>query len=298
MIKKIRNHLVAFFNSHTDKIISASFFDRRKLQMQNFALHSNERGISDETYFENSQVIVSLTTYGKRLYDVYLTIESIMQQTTKANRIILWLEDSLKNELVPKMLGHQQSRGLEIRYCKDIKSYKKLIPTLKLFPNNFIITVDDDVIYECDMIENLIRSYKKAPGYVYANRIRRMEINNEGELEEYNTWKVIKEPMTDSALNIPTGVGGVLYPPNCFTEEVFNEVVFMDICGRADDIWFKTMCLINGTQSRLAFVHEPVYYENENVQDIALFNSNVSLNENDKQVAAVFEKYNIYSLLR
>ena len=45
--------------------------------------------------------IVSLTTYEPRLYETYLAIESIMQQTVKANRIILWLPDSLKTTTLP-----------------------------------------------------------------------------------------------------------------------------------------------------------------------------------------------------
>jgi len=295
MIRRIRNLFVAFFNSHTDKIISASLFDRRKLKMQDYTLHSNERGVCDNYYFDDGQVVVSLTTYGKRLYEVYLTIESIMQQTIKPNRIILWLEDGLKDMEVPNLLERQQVRGLEIRYCKDIKSYKKLIPTLRAFPNDYIITIDDDVIYEFDMVENLLKSYKNTPGFVYANRVKRMEFNSQCQLIPYRQWKLVKHPMEDSVMNIPTGVGGVLYPPHCFTEEVFKEDVFMSICGRADDIWFKAMCLVNGMQSRLAKVHEPVYYENESVQDIALYNTNVGNADNDKQISAVFEKYQLYS---
>lgn len=294
----IRNKFVAFFNSQTDRIIMTSIFDRRKVQMQAYALHSKERGVRNDIYFHDAQVVVSLTTYGKRLYEVYLTIESIMHQTSKPNRIVLWLEDGLEEKGIPRLLELQTFRGLEIRYCKDIKSYKKLIPSLKAFPNDYIITIDDDVIYECDMIENLLRSYKKEPGYVYANRIRRMAVGSDGKLIKYKDWKVVHETMTDSPLNIPTGVGGVLYPPHCFTEEVLNEQVFMDICGHADDIWFKAMCLLNGVNSRLAMIHEPVYYENESVQDIALYNTNVGNDDNDRQIASVFGKYNIYSYLK
>lgn len=296
MILKLRNLFVAFFNSHTNRIINDSLFDRRKVAMQNYALHSNESGISDIAYFENQQVIVSLTTFGKRLYEVYLTIESIMQQTAKPNRIVLWLADDLQEKETPQILKLQARRGLEIKYCKDIKSYKKLIPSLKLYPNDFIITIDDDIIYEYDMIENLLASYKVAPGFVYANRVRRMSMED-GAIGNYRSWTIMDKPMEDSPLNIPTGVGGVLYPPHCFTEEVFNEEVFINICGRADDIWFKAMCMLNGTQSRLALIHTPVYYENESVQDVALYNTNVGNADNDKQLVAVFEKYNIYSLL-
>ena len=296
MIKRIRNLFVAFFNSHTARIINNSLFDRRKIQMQDYALHSTEKGISNTPYFENQKIIISLTTFDKRLYEVYLTIESIMQQTVKPNKIILWLADNMQSIDIPEILKKQQTRGLEIRFCKDIKSYKKLIPALKEFPNDIIITIDDDVIYEYDMIENLVNSYKQAPGYVYANRVRRMTMKNR-KLDTYNTWKIIDKPMEDSPLNIPTGVGGILYPPNCFTDEVFNEDVYMATCGRADDIWFKAMCLLNGTQSRLAQNHPPVYYENDSVQDIALYNSNVSENLNDTQITSVFNKYNIYNKL-
>lgn len=286
----------AFFNSQTDRLINESLFDRRKLRMQDLALHTKDVGVSNSLYFENQKVVVSLTTFSKRLYEVYVTIESIMQQTVKPNLIILWLADGMRSIELPQILKNQQNRGLEIRFCKDLKSYKKLIPTLKTYPNDIIITVDDDVIYEFDMIENLIRSYKQAPEYVYANRVRRMAIED-GKIRTYSSWKLLDKPMEDSPLNIPTGVGGVLYPPHCFTDEVFNENVFMDMCGRADDIWFKSMCLLNGTQSRLAMTHAPVYYENANVQDIALYNSNVNDNQNDTQLKAVFDHYKLYSKL-
>lgn len=298
MIKKLRNLFVAFFNSHTERILATSLFDRRKVMMQDHALHSKENGVANDIFFENREVIVSLTTFGKRLYEVYLTIESIMQQTVKPNKIVLWLADGLKGKDLPRILKHQEKRGLEVRYCKDIKSYKKLIPSLKAFPDDFIITIDDDVIYEFDMIENLLRSYQKAPGFVYANRIRRMTKTADGKLAPYNSWNIIKQPMEDSPLNIPTGVGGVLYPPHCFQNEVFEEGVFMNICGHADDIWFKSMCLLNGIQSRLAQIHEPVYYENESVQDVALYNTNVNRHDNDEQTLAVFRKYSLLSLLK
>lgn len=298
MIGKLRNLFVAFFNSHTERILATFLFDCRKVMMQDKALHSTESGIANESFFENRQVIVSLTTFGKRLYEVYMTIESIMQQTVRPNRIVLWLAEDLKGVEIPTILKRQEKRGLEIRYCKDIKSYKKLIPSLKAYPEDFIITIDDDVIYEFDMIENLLRSYQKAPGYVYANRVRRMTKAAGGKLAPYNNWKILKLPMDDSPLNIPTGVGGVLYPPHCFNEEVFNEAVFMNICGYADDVWFKAMCLINGMQSRLAQIHEPVYYENDSVQDVALYNANVNRQDNDKQIEAVFSKYNLYQQLK
>ena len=106
------------------------------------------------------QIIVSLTTYGRRVSDtVYYTIISILKQTMRPDRIILWLDDSWNDYTIPEKLKQTRDYGVEIYYYKDIKSYKKLIPTLKIANKDIIITVDDDVIYNKNLISSLYCSY-------------------------------------------------------------------------------------------------------------------------------------------
>ena len=109
-------------------------------------LHRNE----DET-----DVIVSLTSYGKRVTDsVPYAIFSIFTQSVLPNRIVLWLDnDNWNDNNLPYLLKRIQKSGLEIYYCDDIRSYKKLIPALRKFPNNPIITIDDDFYYNKDFIK-------------------------------------------------------------------------------------------------------------------------------------------------
>ena len=109
-------------------------------------LNSKENGVSSDRLCEY-EVILSLTTYGKRLYEVAATIESIMQGSMKPNRIVLWLENELQDTELPIALKNQQGRGLEVIFCKNVRSYKKLVPALCRFPDSAIITIDDDVIY-------------------------------------------------------------------------------------------------------------------------------------------------------
>ncbi|MDR0763178.1 MAG: hypothetical protein LBF01_01600, partial [Bacteroidales bacterium] len=124
------------------------------VQLTQSALYSTESGITPSTTDET--LIVSLTTHGKRIYEVYLAIESILRQTLKPNKIILWLSKNKFNENnIPLILKKQQQRGLEIAFCEDVKSYTKLIPTLQMYPQAVIITVDDDILYPFDLIENL-----------------------------------------------------------------------------------------------------------------------------------------------
>jgi len=283
------------------KSLNALLVDRfayiaRAEYLANCAQNCNEMGISAEKYCDND-IVVSLTTYGIRLFDVYLSIESIMQQTLKPNRLILWLGDDLKNVHIPLILQKQQKRGLEIRYCKDIGPYTKLIPALKAFPSSCIITVDDDHLYGFDLMENLVLAHKMKPGTVYCARMHRMKLLSPKSPEKYEKWTQHYDHSDISPLNFPTGVGGVLYPPNCFSKEVFNEEVFLDICKHADDIWFKAMALYNGVMAQKIPFSRKNYFTGDFAQKQSLFNLNVVKNMNDIQLKAVFDRYNLYEKL-
>lgn len=118
-------------------------------------LSSNAKGTSNALHI-GKQIIVSLTSSGQRIHNAYLAIESIMQQTLKPNKIILWLaEEEFSHNQLPESLKILESRGLEIRFCEDQKTYNKLIPTLKLHPDDIIITIDDNVIYPIDLLDRL-----------------------------------------------------------------------------------------------------------------------------------------------
>lgn len=271
----------------------------RAERLASLTLTSNQSGISDMRYCD-ADIVVSLTSYGKRLYDVYLTIESIMQQSMKPNKIVLWLADDLKDMVLPRTLLLQQERGLEIKYCRDIRSYKKLIPSLKEYPESAIITIDDDLIYEMDLIERLVNAYIQDSSYIYASRMHRIRLKNKSVLLPYNQWEFEIPYMDVSPLNFPTTGAGTLFPPHCFDEEVFNEKVFLNMCNSADDIWFKAMSLYSGIQSKRVFTHSETgtdYLVNPNVQDMGLYVQNVINSQNDIQLKAVFDYYNLYHLL-
>lgn len=266
------------------------------------ALHTTEPGVSDEKLC-GEEVIVSLTTYGRRLNDVATTIESIMQGSVKPNRIVLWLGDDLKDEVLPVTLQKQQKRGLQVEYCKDIRSYTKLVPSLRKYPEAAIITVDDDMIYYYDLVERLIKEHAKYPKDIIANRIHRIKIGNNGRPLIYAKWDGEANPTDTSSLNFLTGVGGVLYPPHCLDAEVTNEDVFLSICKYADDVWFYAMSLKAGTHTRKGPTHTATgndFFSNEDVQDTALGLVNVAKGRsaNDDQLEAVFNKYGLWEKIK
>ena len=71
------------------------------------------------------KIIVSLTSYSKRFNSLDLCIKSIMTQTVKPDRIILYVTEEEK-DVVPDKLLDLEKYGLEIRYVyEDYKPHKK-----------------------------------------------------------------------------------------------------------------------------------------------------------------------------
>ena len=191
------------------------------------------------------------------------------------NKIILWLAESdfpSKEKSLPLNLLELCKKGLTIDYYnQNIKSYLKLIPTLKKYPNKIIITTDDDNMYHKDMVEKLYKSFLKHPKDIHAHRITKITY-------ESGEFKVIPGGIyyykNSSFLNKLTGVGGVLYPPRCFYKDIYNEKLFMKLAPTSDDLWFWIQGILNNIRVRV--VEKPNIYLNliENSQKIGLYLEN------------------------
>lgn len=273
-------------------------FQCKKMELLNSFRHNTKKEISNSK--RERKIIVSLTTYNKRIYDVYLTIESLFNQTVKADKIVLWLaEDEFDFENIPLTLKQQMERGLEINFVKDIKSYKKIIPALKKYSEDFIITIDDDIFYANDMIENLFRTYKKEPESIICYRAHGIRISK-NHLKPYKKWKHEVNKNFEGQLFLTSG-GGTLFFPGSFDEEVFNEKIFMKDCPNADDIWINAMLIKN--KKRIKMVDDlrrwkEVVVINPQIQDIGLYKNNYKKNENDIQLDKVFKRYKLIEKLR
>lgn len=284
--------------------IRSLLIEQRIHELQEKTLNSKEMGISSE-HLCDQEVVVSLTSFGKRIYDVHLAIESIMQGTVKPNHIVLWLwEEEFGGKPLPRMLEMQKDRGLQVEFCEDIKSYQKLIPSLKKYPEACIITIDDDAIYECGLVERLIATHLDHIGAICACRVHKVKLNDDGKPLSYMDWDWCVEEYgkDDNTLCFPTGVGGVLYPPHCFPDDVFNKNVFMDLCPYADDVWFYAMRLKKGTSVVQVYTGKPqgCYMElpSGNLNALSTENINVLSCRNDVQLKAVIERFGLFEIVR
>ena len=192
---------------------------------------------------EERPVIISLTTIPSRVDKVWLTTESLLRQSRKPDKVLLWLaENEFEKIKIPEILKKQQKRGLEIRYCKNIKSYKKFYYTMLENPNTYVLTVDDDHIYSEKLVEEMIGVSVRYPCNIVCNRSHKIRIDKNGILPYYR-WiyyeKRKKMEETPSFQNFFTGNGGVLFPVWVLDKEIFREDIFMRVAPTADDAWLN-----------------------------------------------------------
>ena len=196
----------------------------------------------------DKKIIVSFTSYGKRICNVHNVIDSILKQTMMPNRIILYIDGKYK-DLIDERLENMTHNGIfEIRFVPcDLGPHTKYYYAFQDFPNDIVITIDDDMIYEKELIERLVVFYEKCPGCIVSNRTHLIRKGINGEVESYDKWifdsKIfIGIPRMDLCA---TGVGGVLYPPGLLSKKIFDVDTFRRICPYADDLWLKTIELID-----------------------------------------------------
>lgn len=236
------------------------------------------------------KIVVSLTSFEARLDDVWIVIESIFRQTYKADKVVLWLGNHLKNKQLPFALLCQKQKGLEIRYVDDLRAHTKYFYALQEFNDCHVITVDDDCYYPNDIIENLIRLNHLYPDSIVANRIHGIVHNKEGKIAQYHNWKHNYIPNSKDKLpHLLTGVSGVLYPPNVYDKTLFEKEVFMEICKFADDIWLTANAIKQNIQIKTNPKFNKDFISISKTSRVRLLDHNSKSGGNDQQLMSVFE---------
>ena len=98
-------------------------------------------------------IAVTLTSWPGKIRNAHIALVSLLSQTFKPNKVILWLaEEEFPDRKIPTTISQLTARGLEIRWCENIRSAKKLIPSLRdpELREMLLAVADDDVMYRPD----------------------------------------------------------------------------------------------------------------------------------------------------
>ncbi|TCS41967.1 glycosyltransferase family 2 protein [Reinekea marinisedimentorum] len=239
---------------------------------------------------EELDVIVSLTTIPSRLNRVSYTVLSLLSQAKPPKKIFLWLHESLKEALPQSLLALEGPR-FEIAFTEMDSSHCKLVPSLLRFPDQIIVTCDDDEMYSSFWLNDLWQAYLKSPDVIAAYRIRIVTKDDSGKVVNYKRWRSKIEQDTDLQHSIPLGYAGVLYPAGCLNKQVVDTELYMKLCPKADDLWFKAMGFLNGTGIQVVQSKGGYMKSLPGTQEVSLRYENIREDRNRTQWLALCDRF-------
>ena len=228
---------------------------------------TNNQSFSDFFIYEKKgkkknlydNIYISLTSiFGNQ--DVLLkTLQSILHQTKLPDKIFIYLSSEpflqdigFKNKEITNInlnnLFNRYKDLIEIKWVDNIGSYRKLIPILEekiiTNENSIIITIDDDVEYNKDLIKEMVDSYLENECVVSCrtHNMYGMDLcNNKNISYEDRENKFIKKDL----YNFHTGKGAVLYPLYLFRDRLVLNKKMYSLIPTTDDIWFNYCRILN-----------------------------------------------------
>ena len=117
-------------------------------------------------------IYVSLSTIPQRLKNLNKSVESLLAQTKKPDKIFINIpfqykrfSETINEDHIPKF----DSDIIEITRCNDYGPGTKLLGSIDKFEkNSLVILADDDHVYEDYMIETFNHFYSKMPNNAYS----------------------------------------------------------------------------------------------------------------------------------
>ena len=238
------------------------------------------------------RLIVSLTSFPKRIGVVHKALETIYAQTKKPDEIVLWLAEEQfpgkEQDLPESLMSLVRENRLTVRWCDDLKGHKKLLYSLQEYPEDVVVTIDDDLLYAKDMLDALYRSYLLYPNAVSTLRAHLMLLSDDNKILPYKKWML----EVDACVHQPSmqlmssGGAGDLFPPLGYCKEFFDRDVILKTCLWADNLWSKAMELVSDIPVVLAKPYEPIRCV-DGSQEETLYQINGDQNQYDVQMEKI-----------
>ncbi len=240
-------------------------------------------------------VTASLTSFPARINYVHLAIKSLMQQSYKPDRIILWLaNEQFPDHVLPRALTDLENYGLEIKWCDDLYGHKKYFYCIQeQKENEVVITFDDDIIYPIDCIRRLMAKHREYPKCLVCERAQSILYNSDGSLVNPGRWGVISNVGVQKpsySLN-PSPGGGCLIPYKAFYKDAYDKKAVCSLAYKNDDLWYMFMAAQNGTRTIKTRKYHKSFSVIDGSQTVQMATENVVGNKNMEIMAVLAAHY-------
>lgn len=240
------------------------------------------------------KIIVSLTSFPHRINRTYYAIKSLMRQSVKADRIVLWLaEPQFPDRKLPPKFDKLIKRGLEVRFTSDdLKSHKKYFYMLSdQQPDELVVTFDDDLIYEKTALKRVLSTHETFPDKIVCNRVIPLEYNEKEDIIERKEGEDPgEEGLRGASFRLEPSTGaGCLYPYGVMPPSTFDKTSIKSLAASADDLWIWYNSLIGNVGIVRAQKHSRVLSPITGSQEQTLNEINHEGGENQRVLRRLME---------
>ena len=234
-----------------------------------------------------------MTSFPPRFSTLAKILTHLNKQTVYPRLLILNIAYEDIKELPEEIANLNLNFPFEIFPTSNLGPGTKLLPTLKRFPKETIVTIDDDIYYAQNLFEKLISTSKNFPRSIICCRAHE-PVFIDFKPATYLSW-IFGTKKTANRVILPTGVGGTLFPPGSFHNDVLNLKDYIDFSYSTDDLWYWVHAIRNLIEIRkIDFEFDLI--ENESEQAQRLHYGNIAVN-NDINLQKMWSRYNLSSVM-
>jgi hypothetical protein len=199
-----------------------------------------------------ARVLVSLTTTSGRTDIARYAVESILRQSLRPDRLYMAIskEPYLADEGIevsPPWTRELEGPDFEVLWVENTGPYRKLLPLLdSVGDDDLIVTADDDAIYRDGWLQALVDCARAHPYALVCGQARYPAKNVLGIRQSYLNWPLVGG--LRSRLLVPIGRGGVCYRRPLLSRNLVGDGSYRDLAPTADDLWFKVLHYVAGTE--------------------------------------------------
>lgn len=238
--------------------------------------------------YNNEQVVISLTSWTKRIDNVHKTIQSLLQWCGYCHIVLVLSTDEFprqEKELPQELIKLIEGDFIELLWVKrNCKAYKKYFFTAAKYPEAIVVTADDDSIYTSDFVGELYSHWKK---------------NKNGIVTFRSTIPSMKREYKTTCLQY--GVA-TLYPPNYYDDVglklITDETIFNQIAENSFDDNFHSALRVVLNKTDYTIIdkcHKSVWHPHDEVNAVTARRDLTKMDPNSdefKQIMAEIDEQN------
>jgi protein O-GlcNAc transferase len=179
---------------------------------------------------------VCITSYPKRFSALVQVLNNIEGQSTYPNRIFVFM--SVKDLRKVGLDSIKGVRNLQVFSSPNLGPGTKLLPRLAMGHDRPLVVLDDDLVYDHNLLRDLVAAHLEYPRQVIASRAHKVVRQETLTISGYYSWGWEWQGSEPSWDIFPTSGHGTLYPPGCFAPSVMDVSNYSRLSFHTDDMWY------------------------------------------------------------